>query len=87
MIEAALLQRLDVQAAEWELESSVADFQQQRLKLFPSLGIGIAGERSERGRSSGRNILADTARASAAAGKLTAPDIMQICGVIRLECA
>ena len=75
MIEAALLQRLDVQAAEWELESSVADFQQQRLKLFPSLSIGIAGERSERGRSSGSNILADTARASVTAGQLTAPDI------------
>lgn len=75
IIEAALLQRLDAQAAHWEMESAVADFQRQRLRLIPSLSIGIAAERSERRGTPGRDVLADTARASVGAGRLTAPDI------------
>lgn len=75
MINAALLQRLDVQAAQWELESSIADFQQQRLKLFPSLNIGIAGERSERAASSGSNILADPAERSQEIDLILGPSI------------
>lgn len=74
-IEAALLQRLDAQAAHWELEAAVADYQQQELRVIQSLGIGISGERPESRTMPGRKLLADTARASVAAGRLTAPDI------------
>lgn len=75
LVEAALLQRLDVQAASWELESAVADFEQQRRRVIPSLTLGLSGERSERRAMPGRDIPADTARASLAGGKLTAPEI------------
>lgn len=78
LVEAALWQRLDVQAARWDLESAVADFEQQQLRVIPSLDIGIAGERFERRAQPGRNVLADTARASIAAGQLTAPEIQSV---------
>jgi cobalt-zinc-cadmium efflux system outer membrane protein len=83
-IEAALLQRLDVQAVHWELESAVADFEQQQLRVMQSLGIGLNGERMQKRTQPGRKILADTVRASIANGKLTAPDIMSA-GQRRLE--
>jgi outer membrane protein, heavy metal efflux system len=83
-VEAALLQRLDVQAADWELASAAADFEQQRLRVIQNLGIGLSGERMQRRAQLGRKILADTARASIKAGKLTAPDIMSA-GQRRLE--
>jgi len=53
----------------------VADFEQQRRRVIPSLTLGLSGERSERRASPDRDILADTARASVASGKLTAPAI------------
>ena len=67
--------RLDVQAAVWEVEAALAEFQQQKLRLIQSLGIGIAGERTERRGIPGRRILGDTARSSVAAGAPTAPEI------------
>lgn len=75
LVEAALRQRLDAQAAQWELEASLADFQQQKLRLIPTFGVGIGGERLERRALPGRKILADTARSSIANGALTAPEI------------
>lgn len=75
LVEIALLQRLDVQAARWQLESAIADFQQQRRRVIPSLNLGISAERLERRGLPDRDILADTARASLGAGKLTAPEI------------
>lgn len=75
LVEVALLQRLDVQAARWELEASFAEFEQQRRRVIPSLGFGLSGERFERRATPGRDILADTARASIAAGRLAAPEI------------
>jgi len=75
MVNTAIQQRLDVQAAHWELDSSLAEFQQQKLRIIPTLNIGGGGERSERRALPGRKILADTARASIAAGQLTAPEI------------
>jgi cobalt-zinc-cadmium efflux system outer membrane protein len=83
-VEAALLQRLDVQAAHWELEAAVADFEQQQLRVVQSLGVGVSGERMQQRAQPGRKLLADTARASLANGKLTAPDI-QSAGQRRLE--
>ena len=75
LVEAALLQRLDAQAARWELESAVADFEQQRRRVIPSLTLGLSGERFERRAMPDRDVLADTARASIASGSLTAPEI------------
>ena len=71
----ALERRLDVQAAWWEVEAAAAEVEQQRLRLFPSLGLGLSATRVERRATPGRKLLADTARASAANGALTAPDI------------
>ncbi|QDV89885.1 Outer membrane efflux protein [Phycisphaerae bacterium RAS2] len=75
LVDAALRQRLDAQAAQWELEASLADFQQQKLRLIPTFGVGLGGERPERRALPGRKILADTARSSIANGALTAPEI------------
>lgn len=75
LIDVALLQRLDVQAARWEVEAAVAEFEQQKRRVIPSLNLGLAGERPERRALPGRDVLADTARASIAAGQLTAPEI------------
>lgn len=75
LVQAALLQRLDVQAARWELESAVAEFEQQRRRLWPTLSLGVSGERFERRALPDRDILADTARSSIASGQLTAPEI------------
>ncbi|GMU84500.1 MAG: hypothetical protein AMXMBFR47_43690 [Planctomycetota bacterium] len=75
LVEAALLQRLDAQAAWWELEVAVADIENQRFRLLPNVELGIAGERSARRALPDRDLLADTARASIAAGQLTAPMI------------
>jgi cobalt-zinc-cadmium efflux system outer membrane protein len=78
LVEAALLQRLDVQASRWELESAVAEFEQQRRRVIPSLTLGLSGERFERRAMPDRDIPADTARASLASGKLTAPEIQSV---------
>lgn len=75
MVNTAIQQRLDVQAAHWDLEASLAEFQQQTLRVIPSLNFGGGGERYERRALTGRHIPADTARASIAAGQLTAPEI------------
>jgi len=75
LVEIALMQRLDAQSARWELEAAVADFEQQRRRVIPSFMVGLSGERFERRAAPGRDVLADTARASVAAGELTAPEI------------
>lgn len=75
LIEWGLRQRLDIQAAGWEVEAALAEFQQQKLRLIQSFGVGISGERMARRGLPGRNIAADTARASIANGQLTAPEI------------
>lgn len=84
LVEVALLQRLDLQAADFERDAALADFEQQRLRVIQSLGIGVMGERFERRALPGRNLLADTARASIAAGQLTAPEI-ESAGQRRIE--
>lgn len=75
LVELALLQRLDAQAASWELEAAVASIQNERRRLLPSLELGVSGERFERRAMPDRDLLADTARASIAAGQLTPPMI------------
>lgn len=75
LIDWGLQRRLDIQAAGWEVDAALAEFQQQKLRLIQSFGVGISGERPERRGIPGRNIVADTARASIANGQLTAPEI------------
>ncbi|MCC6357401.1 MAG: TolC family protein [Phycisphaerales bacterium] len=75
LIDWGLQRRLDIQAAGWEVDAALADFQQQKLRLIQSFGVGISGERPESRGIPGRNIAADTARASIANGRLTAPEI------------
>jgi outer membrane protein TolC len=73
LVDAALEQRLDVQAAGWEFEAAAAEFQQEMLKLLPSLSVGLAGQRTERRAPLERKIWADTLRESILAGKPTVP--------------
>lgn len=61
--------RLDIQAAVRATESAWAQIRQEQLKLFPTLDVGVALERAERRAPEGRNILADSVRASLAAGE------------------
>lgn len=75
IVELAIQSRLDLRAAWWELEAAVAEVEVERGKVIPSLGIGLAAERTERRAIGGRKLLADTARSSINAGELTAPDI------------
>jgi cobalt-zinc-cadmium efflux system outer membrane protein len=75
LVEIGLLQRLDVQAALWELEAAVAEYEVQRRRVISELSLGFFGERSERRGQPGRDILADTARTSLREGQLTAPEI------------
>ncbi len=73
--ELALAQRLDIQAARRETEASRARLALEYRKIFPDVAIGAYLERTERRALPGRNVAADTARASVAAGSLTAPEI------------
>ncbi|MDX2199477.1 MAG: TolC family protein [Phycisphaerae bacterium] len=75
LIDWGLRRRLDIQAAGWEVDAALADFQQQRRRLIQSFGIGISGERFERRAIPDRNVAADAARASIENGRLTAPEI------------
>lgn len=67
--------RLDIQAAQQAVLAAEARVQEERRRLLAGVEIGVAFERGERKRQGGRNILADTARASIANGGLTAPEI------------
>lgn len=71
----ALMERLDARAAEFTVQAAEDEFARQCRNVFPSIVLGITGERTERRSVPGRNVLADTARASVAAGQLTAPSI------------
>ncbi|MCC7316634.1 MAG: TolC family protein [Planctomycetes bacterium] len=71
----ALASRLDVQASRQEIEANRARVDLEYRKIFPDISIGAYLERNERRALPGRNIAADTARASVAAGQLTAPEI------------
>lgn len=75
LVDWGLDRRLDIVAAGWEVDAALAEFEQETLRLFPSFSLGVSGERFERRAAPGRNIAADTARASIANGRLTAPEI------------
>ncbi len=67
--------RLDIQAAKQAVASAQAELEYEYHLVWPVVEIGLELERAERRSQGGRNILADTARASIANGGLTAPDI------------
>lgn len=75
IIDLAMTSRLDIQAVRQEVEASRARLDLEYRKVFPDISIGTYLERNERRALPGRNIAADTARASVAAGSLTAPEI------------
>ncbi len=71
----ALTGRLDSQAAALAVQEADEEVKRQVRSVFPDVALGIEAERADRRALPGRNILADTARASVAHGGLTAPDI------------
>jgi len=75
LVRLAKARRLDIQAAQQVVASARANLEYQYSRVWPVVRVGVAMERSERARESGRNIAADTARASIANGALTAPGI------------
>lgn len=75
LIELARTSRPDLRAALAAAEAARSKIQLERRKLFPDLSIGLFGERLERRAQSGRDIPADFARSSIAAGQPTVPDI------------
>ncbi len=75
LIAIAQEKRLDIRAAMQAVAQTDARVREEYLKVFPTLELGLAMERAQRQAQPGRNILADTARASIANGGLTAPEI------------
>ena len=75
LVEVARRVRLDIQAARQAALAARARWEEQKRLVFPRLELGVEFERGERKRQGGRDLLADTARASVAGGGLTAPDI------------
>jgi cobalt-zinc-cadmium efflux system outer membrane protein len=75
LTETALGERLDVRALRQAVQSAEERLVLEYRRVFPTLEIGVALERGERERAEGRDLLADTARASIAAGRLTAPEM------------
>lgn len=75
LLDRAASERLDVQAAEAALNGAQAECERQLRRRFPSVIVGIEGERGARRAMPGRNLLADTARTSVARGRLSAPSI------------
>ncbi len=67
--------RPDLLAAEQNVQEAEARLKAEYVKIWPVVEIGLAMERGERQAQGGRDLLADTARASVANGRLTAPEI------------
>lgn len=75
LISIAQQTRLDLLAAHRVVGAAEASLRLQYLQVIPTLDIGVAMERGARQKQGGRDLLADTARASIANGGLTAPEI------------
>jgi cobalt-zinc-cadmium efflux system outer membrane protein len=71
----AMRERLDAQVTASKVKAAEAELRRQYLSVFPSLSVGLEGERLERRALPGRKVFANTARASVRQGQLTAPDI------------
>jgi len=75
LVELAKGRRLDLRAAQEAVALAEAQREEQYRLVFPTVELGLEFEREGRRSQGGRNLLADTARASMANGGLTAPDI------------
>lgn len=75
LLEQALEDRFDARVALLSVRRAESALQLECRRFLPDLQIGVAFERGEQRALPDRKILADTARASIAAGKLTAPSI------------
>ncbi len=75
IVQIALSSRLDVQSLRMEAEAKRHRIDLEIAKILPEFSIGFYEERSDRRSLPGRKVFADTARASVAAGGLTAPEI------------
>ncbi len=71
----ALDERFDVRVAYFGVQRAEAALRLECRRFLPDVQLGLAFERNERRALPGRKILADAARASLAAGRLTAPSI------------
>ncbi|MEK6642854.1 MAG: TolC family protein [Planctomycetota bacterium] len=68
-------ERFDVKRARQFADAAEGQLEREWLDVFPSIQVGPQFERNDRRALPGRTILADTARASVAAGAPTAPTI------------
>lgn len=75
VVQIARCARLDLKAADQAMSAAEQRVREEYLQVFPNIQVGPFVERGERRAIPGRNILGDTARASVAAGQLTAPNI------------
>jgi cobalt-zinc-cadmium efflux system outer membrane protein len=75
LVATALANRLDVRSLREAVRAADERLILEYRRVFPSLTMGLSLEREAREPSQDRDILADTARASIAAGRLTAPEI------------
>ena len=75
LVKLARSRRLDIRAAKEAVAAAQAKLEYEYRRVWPVVQLGLELERSERTRQGGRDILADTARASIASGRLTAPGI------------
>jgi len=75
LVATAMEGRLDVRAA-WEVARAAESLLKlEYRRVFPTVELGLGLERGQRGRAAGRDIPADTARASIREGRLAAPEI------------
>lgn len=75
LLNMALEERFDIRVAWFAVQRAEAALRLECRRFLPDVQLGFAFERGEQRALPGRNILADTARASIAAGTLTAPTI------------
>ena len=75
LLSLALDERFDVRVTYFGVQRAEAALRLECRRFLPDVQLGFSFERGERRALPGRKIIADTARASIAAGKLTAPTI------------
>lgn len=75
LVELARAWRLDLRAAREAVALAQAQLDEQYRLVWPVVELGLELEREDRRAQGGRDVLADTARASIANGGLTAPEI------------
>lgn len=68
-------ERFDVRVVLSQIDSAEAQLEREYLEIFPNVMLGLEAERKDRRALPDRKLLADTARASVAAGAPTAPTI------------